>query len=151
MQLFSEVRTTNEQPTSQIIKEIQKSQNELLRALTGKKVSDRIKIDDMLKSLRMMSVNQIAAQIKLTEMWKALNDSQYPLRVEQKSEKEDGIGTRSMTIGDLIEFGSSTISKKSFMGSSTRLWNVAPEEIKKVHSFTSPKKIIKADCKTLPK
>ncbi len=35
-----------------------------------------------------MSVNQIAAQIKLTEMWKALNDSQYPLRVKQKSETE---------------------------------------------------------------
>ncbi len=52
--------------------------------LTGKKVSDRIKIEDMLKSLQMMSVNQIAAQIKLTKMWKALNDSQYPLRVEQK-------------------------------------------------------------------
>jgi hypothetical protein len=35
-------------------------------------------------------------------MWKALNDSQYPLRVEQKSETEDGIGTRS------IEFISSS-------------------------------------------
>jgi hypothetical protein len=88
----------------------------------------------------MMSVNQIAAQIKLTEMWKALNDSQYPLRVEQKSDKEDGIGTRSMTRGDLIEFGSSTHSKKSFMGSSTRLWNVAPEEIKKVLSFKKQRK-----------
>jgi hypothetical protein len=83
-------------------------------------------------------------------MWKALNDSQYPLRVEQKSETEDGIGIRSMTRGDLIEFGSSTNSKKSFMGSSTRLWKVAPEEIKKVLSFTSSKKIIKAYCKTLP-
>jgi hypothetical protein len=59
-------------------------------------------IDDILKSLQLISVNQIAAQIKLTEMWKALNDSQYPLRVEQKSETEDGIGTRSMTSGDLI-------------------------------------------------
>ncbi len=83
-------------------------------------------------------------------MWKALNDSQYPLRVEQKSEPEDGIGTRSMTRGDLIEFDSSTNSKKSFMGSATRLQNVAPEEIKKVLSFTSVKKIIKAYCKTLP-
>ncbi len=75
----------------------------------------------MLKSLQMMSVYQIAAKIKFTEMWKALNDSQYPLRVEQKSKTEDGIATRSMTRGDLIEFGSSTNSKKSFMGSSTRL------------------------------
>jgi hypothetical protein len=64
----------------------------------------------MLKSLQMMSLNQIAAQIKLTEMWKALN----LLRVEQKS--EDGIGTRSMTRGDLIKLGSSTTFKKSFMG-----------------------------------
>jgi len=55
-----------------------------------------------------------------------------------------------MTRGDLIEFGSSTNYKKSFMGSSTRLWNVAPEEIKKALSFNSAKKIIKAYCKTLP-
>ncbi len=96
LQLYSEVRTTNKQPTSQIMKELQKSQNKLLRVLTGKKVSDSIKIDDMLTSLQMMSVNQIAVQIKLTEMWKALNDSQYPLRVEQKSETEDGNCTRSM-------------------------------------------------------
>jgi hypothetical protein len=107
-------------------------------------------IDDILKSLQLISVNQIAAQIKLTEMWKALNDSQYPLRVKQKSETEDGIGTRSMTSGDLIEFGFSTNSKKSFMGSSIRLWNVAPDKMKKVLSFTSAKKIINTYCKTLP-
>ncbi len=82
------------------MKELQKSQNKLLKVLTGKKVSDRIKIEDMLKSLQMMSVNEIAPQIKLTEMWKALNDYQYPLRVKQKSETEDGICTRSMTRGD---------------------------------------------------
>ena len=66
----------------------------------------------MIKSLQMMSVNQIAAQIKLTEMWKALNYSQYPLRVEQKSEPEDGIGTRRMTRGDLIEFSLLQIPKR---------------------------------------
>ena len=53
------------------MKELQKSQNKLLRVLTGKKVSDRIKIDDIIKSLQMMSVNQIAAQVKLSEIWKA--------------------------------------------------------------------------------
>jgi hypothetical protein len=77
-------------------------------------------------------------------MWKVSTESRTKIR------KEDGIGTRSMTRGDLIEFGSSTISKKSFVGSSTKLWNVAREEIKKVITFTSAKKIIKAYCKTLP-
>jgi hypothetical protein len=52
------------------MKELQKSQNKLLRVITGKKVSDRIKIEDMLTSLQMMSVNQIAAQIKLQKCGK---------------------------------------------------------------------------------
>ena len=37
LQLYSEVRTSNEQPTSQIMKELQKAQNKLLRAFTTKK------------------------------------------------------------------------------------------------------------------
>jgi hypothetical protein len=48
-------------------------------------------------------------------MWKALNDSQNPLRVEQKTETE-GIITKSMTRGDFKELVSSTISKNSFLG-----------------------------------
>jgi hypothetical protein len=45
----------------------------------------------MLKSLQTISVHQTAAQIKLIEMWKALNYSQYPLRGEQKSEQKMGL------------------------------------------------------------
>ncbi len=33
-------------------------------------------------------------------MWKALNDSHYLLRVKQKLETEDTVGTRSMMGGD---------------------------------------------------
>jgi hypothetical protein len=46
----------------------------------------------MLKSLQMISVNQIAAQIKLTEMWKAINDSQYPLRVHRTKKQIQKMG-----------------------------------------------------------
>jgi hypothetical protein len=67
---------------------------------------------------------QIVAQIKLTETWKALNDSQYPLRVEQESETEDGIDTRSMARGNLIEYGSSANSKKSFTLKCSPWWNL---------------------------
>jgi hypothetical protein len=45
--------------------------------------------------------------------------------INNKLSSNSGIGTRSRTRGDFIEFGSSTNSKKSFMGSSTRLWNAA--------------------------
>jgi hypothetical protein len=68
LQLYSDVRITNKPPTSQFLEELQESQNKLLRALTGRKVSDKIKIVEMFKSLQMMSVNQIAAQLKLIEV-----------------------------------------------------------------------------------
>ena len=32
----------------------------------------------------MLSVNQINAQIKLTEMWKATNDSEHPFKSKRK-------------------------------------------------------------------
>ena len=76
--------------------------------------------------------------------------TQYPLRVEQKSEPEDGIGTRRMTRGDLIEFSLLQIPKRV-------LWVHLPDfgmqplrKLKKVLSFNKAKKIIKAYCKTLP-
>ncbi len=62
----------------------------------------------------MLSVNQIAAQIKLTEMWKASNDPQYPIKMKTKERQENAVETRSLTWGDLTEVGRSTKAKKSF-------------------------------------
>ncbi len=53
----------------------------------------------------MLSVNQIAAQIKLTEMWKAFNDPQYPKKMKARERQENAITTRSLTQGDLTQVG----------------------------------------------
>ncbi len=42
-----------------------------------------------------MIMNQIATEIMLIGMWKALNDS--PQRKEEESETEDAIGKRKLT------------------------------------------------------
>ncbi len=55
----------------------QRSQNKMLRILDGALVSERKSTKTPLDNQNMLSVNQIAAQIKLTEMWKASNDPQY--------------------------------------------------------------------------
>jgi hypothetical protein len=60
----------------------------------------------------MLSVNQIAAQIKLTEMWKASNDPQYPIKMKTRERQENAMETRSVTRGDLTEIGRSTRGKK---------------------------------------
>ncbi len=49
-------------------------------------------------------------------MWKALNDSQYPLREEQKSETKDGIGTRrTICLFDFNVFCKKACLKKLFL------------------------------------
>ena len=130
------------------MKELQKSQNKLLRVLTGQTKLDHAKISDMLSSLNVLSVNQTAAQIKLTEMWKALNDSAYPLKMELKS--SNGMVTRSSTRGEVVEFGSSSKTIKSFYGSATRLWNQGPVSIRQAQTLNQAKEEIKKFCRTLP-
>jgi hypothetical protein len=62
----------------------------------------------------MLLVNQIAAQIKLTEMWKTSNDPQYPIKMKTRERQENAIEARSITPGDLTEAGRSTRAKKKF-------------------------------------
>ena len=73
LQLMGNVRTKNEDTQQQDLLTIQRLQNKLLRTLNNVKISDRINTDTLLDNVKMLSVNIINAQIKLTEGWKALN------------------------------------------------------------------------------
>ena len=66
---------------------VQRAQNKMLRVLDGSMVTDRKRTKTILDDQNMLSVNQIAAQIKLTEMWKASNDPHYP-KLRQKTLKK---------------------------------------------------------------
>jgi hypothetical protein len=77
----------------------------MLRILGGTLVLDRKSIKTLLDNQNMLSVNQIAAQIKLTEMWKAFNDPQYPKKMKARERQENAITTRSLTQGDLTQVG----------------------------------------------
>jgi hypothetical protein len=50
----------------------------------------------------------------MSEMWKASNDPQYPIKMKTRERQENAITTRSLTRGDLTEVGRSTKAKKSF-------------------------------------
>jgi len=82
LQLCAEVRLTEEQPKSQYMTMAQRLQNQMLRILDGALVSDRKSTKTLLDNQNMLSVNQIAAQTKLTEMRKASNDPQYPIKMK---------------------------------------------------------------------
>ena len=54
-------------------KDLQKTQNKLIRFLNKSTIKDKVIMVSMLRKLNMASVNQLNAQIKLTETWKSLN------------------------------------------------------------------------------
>ena len=51
----------------------------------------------------MLSINQIHAQTKITEMWKAVNCKNYPLDIVKMQPAYNGKETRGVTQKKLVE------------------------------------------------
>ncbi len=66
LQLCTEV--TEEQPKSQLATMVQRAQNKMLRVLEGARIVDQKSTKNLLEDQNMLSVSQMAALIKLTEM-----------------------------------------------------------------------------------
>ena len=90
------------------------------------------------------------AQIKIQEIWKALNIKDYPLKVERQTVKVSGTATRAGTSGKLIEVGRSMIAQKTCINDAIKLWNKAPKEVTQCTSLYQIKKQSKLFAKTLP-
>ena len=60
----------------------QVAQNKLLRLLNNCTRADRTHTADLVKNTNILSVNQLAASITLTEAWKACNVTNYPIQLE---------------------------------------------------------------------
>ena len=97
LQLWATVRTENSDAVKKLVSEVQKAQNRLLRILERKRISDKVPIREMLDNQNMLSVNQLAAQIKLAEVWKARNGENYPVKTEFRTVNENGTSTRGAT------------------------------------------------------
>ena len=82
LQLCSEVRLTNEDKKPFIMKELQLTQNRMLRLINNSKIKDKISIESMLDKFNLPSVNQLAATIKLQEVWKSINVPGCPIKLE---------------------------------------------------------------------
>ena len=111
---------------------------------------DRTHIATLLNNQKMLSVNQTAAQIKLTELWKANNIPKYPIKIQKQRTPTDSRTTRGVTNGRLVEEGSSHLIVNSYIGDATRLWNKAPDSIKLSGTLISAKAEIKKFILTLP-
>ena len=118
--------------------------------LNNTRLKDKINTKSIASKLNMLSVNQINAQVKLTEMWKATNVSYYPIPLDKKAFNDDSRLTRSITRGDIVLQGRSELCNSSFMFDASKIWNNAPSSIKECNSIYKAKKEIKKFVSLLP-
>ena len=118
----------------------------MLRTLENVRIRDKISVKSLLERNQMLSVNQTAAQIKLTEMWKSKNLDNYPLKPDIVLPTANGTITRNAT----CEKFKINNTLNTFIGDATRLWNAAPNTVTDSKSIGLAKKNIKAFCKSLP-
>ena len=93
-----------------------------------------------------MSVNQMNCQVKLMEVWKAINLEGYPLKIAQQSVPEVGTSTRAAHKGKPINIGKSTATRNSCVSDSIRIWNLAPRNITESKTAYLAKKSNKRVC-----
>ena len=74
---YCPVRLREDEPKHSSIEKIRVVLNDCLRLLRNKKRRDHARIDDMLKELDWLSINQICAETRLVEAWKTVHDENY--------------------------------------------------------------------------
>ena len=98
----------------------------------------------------MLSVNQMNAQIKLTQAWKITQLPEYPIKWEMKKTKDDERLTRATLANMVPETARSNLSQATFNNDAKKIWNMAPSSIKECTSLYSAKNAIKNFVATLP-
>ena len=99
--------------------------------------------------MNMKSVNQINAQIKLSEMWKSTNIINYPIKTNKVTRPDKVVHTRAVTQGHLMEDLLTTANQKTFINDAIHIWNKAPVHIKQGNSLSNAKLAIKSFVLTI--
>ena len=149
-QLYGNVRLKDEDVEQKLIGGIQVAQNKLARFLNGNKLQDHIPTKDIYKELKIPTVNQINAQIKLLEVWKSQHIENYPMKWTNRNDVNQDRRTRASSDNVLCERQGCKTLNSTFATDAARIWNQAPQSIKSSLSLYSAKKNIKAYALSLP-
>ena len=151
LQLCNQVRTKQDDPTNTNMKNAQTAQNKMLRMLDRVTLKDHVTTESLLLKYNLPSVNQLAAEVKMTETWKSINIHNYPFKLELNHPGRND-GGRSIRVTSIKEWKDTCKTKAASLSMSrdcAKLWNQAPAEITNAPTLFSAKRLIKAYCRTL--
>ena len=148
--IYCPIRVTESDPHPSSIEGIKVAFNDMLRLLCGVKKSDRMSIKAMLEKLNWLSINQLAAEVRLCVVWKAVHDCECSLSHLFPKFESSTLPTRAMNTQRLKNCVKTTLRENSFKYPSVVLWNLAPENVTTAENEKKAKKAIRAFVKTLP-
>ena len=151
LQLCNKVRTTSSDPINNNMQAAQMAQNKMLRMLNGSSKKEHITTKSLLEKFNLPSVNQLAAEIKITEAWKIMNVPDYPITLNLNNPSRD-VGDRTVresTIRHWKEHAKYKNSRESFNIDTAKLWNQVHSDIKNADNINIAKSRIKKFCRTL--
>ena len=124
----------------------------MLRAINGSRIGNMIIVESLLKKFGLLSVNQLAAQIKLIEVWKSFHVEGYPLTLDPYAnpDRTVTIELRPQTNRTYDDSFKLKITSQSFCTDVARLWNLAPTTIKTATTLTAAKTAILKYVMSLP-
>ena len=99
---------------------------------------------------RRIATRRDNAQIKITEVWKVVQDVKHPLKIEKVVHDAKSCNTRGVTNDDLKVFGKSEILQATYLSDASKIWNKCPNELTECETLWKAKKSIKAFVTTLP-
>ena len=132
-------------PLTMISQQLRVIQNDMLRIITGNKISDRVKVTDMLQTTGMLSINQMIGYSVMMEAWKSKTFDIEPLSKLLSHGRNDDRILRSNTNNDAT---SSTI--EPFAICARKLWNVSSSRFKSTNLTKVAKSEAKKTAQTLP-
>ena len=140
------MRYHTDDPNPTAIQGIKVIFNRMLRLLCGAIKEDRISIKKMLERLGWLSLNQMAAEVRLIEVWKALNVG------TSLSEMFDRVqGNTRQASQNRVKLGTnSTLRESSFLHPRAKLWNLAPSTVVQAKTEGQARKEIREFVKRLP-
>ena len=115
----------------ELMKSLQITQNRMLRLINNTRIKDRITTESILKKFKLLSVNQLAAQIKLIEVWKSINREGYPIQLDPYNchLSQSGIELRPKLNRVFNDTTKLRLAESSFNRDAARIWNAAPADV----------------------
>ena len=148
--IFCPIQISQNDPKPSSIQGIRVVYHNLLRLLCCTKRDSHTSIESMLEKLGWLSINQLSCEIRLIEVWKALNYENHCLQgLFEKAHTDKGI-TRSAGLNKLKSCFKTKIRENSYSYPSIQLWNSAPSDVTTAETESKARKAIRNYVMTLP-